>query len=431
MEGANARADELQHERDTLAAENARLRSAVAVSPELIKGIQEAEKHVFIGRAAMEKAVIDDLVGKARTKLEAEYRGFLRDSFAKKVATDIRLQDGPKILADLSNLFENDGTFTRIRAEAVTAFRRETADALGQEAMDAAIAELNDPERKAAILAELAAELATDPTVEQHREEYRRKLRKELEEEARQNALTAAEAEVESQRAVIVAGAQAEWKKSRQGKQAIEQKRKKAEDAIKAMGIESLQVELNDEALAEAMRQKTTLETEKLVRTNTANRLAHEFTTNGIDTSAIPSGTVLEIVLGKVKKEQVKTKDSYGYNVTEEADVLERMRRITVVSKGEGLYRVAKDDLADSTNPYSRNAALHEGTVITLGMLVRHTDESGTRLELDKHIREGATLQYDTNPTDPAFTDTHLPVANVVINDVAARKYAFKRKGSL
>ena len=32
LEGANARADELQHERDTLAAENARLRSAAAVS---------------------------------------------------------------------------------------------------------------------------------------------------------------------------------------------------------------------------------------------------------------------------------------------------------------------------------------------------------------------------------------------------------------
>ena len=78
----------------------------------------------------MEKAVIDDLVTKARTKLEAEYRGFLRDSFAKKVATDIRLQDGPKILAELSRLFDSDGTFTRIRAEAETAFRRETADAL-------------------------------------------------------------------------------------------------------------------------------------------------------------------------------------------------------------------------------------------------------------------------------------------------------------
>ena len=35
LEGANARADELQHERDTLAGENASLRSAAAVSPSL------------------------------------------------------------------------------------------------------------------------------------------------------------------------------------------------------------------------------------------------------------------------------------------------------------------------------------------------------------------------------------------------------------
>ena len=42
-----------------------------------------------------------------------------------------------------------------------------------------------------------------------------------------------------------------------------------------------------------------------------------QFIADGIDTSAIPSGTVLEIVLGKVKKEQVKTKDSYGYTEEE------------------------------------------------------------------------------------------------------------------
>lgn len=431
LEGANRRADELQNERDTLAAENATLRSAANISPDVQEGIRKAEQHVFIGRAAMEKAVIDKLVEEARAKLEAEYRDFLRDSFAKKVATDIRLQDGPTILADLRELFENDGTFARIRTKAEAAFRREAADTLHQELLNKAAADLNEPERKAALLAELAAELANDPEIDQHREAYRRKLSKELEEEAKQQAITDAEAEVESQRPIIAAAAQAEWKKSRQGKQIIDQTRKKAEDAIKAMSIDALRGELNDELLAEEMRKKAALETQKLQRNNTGERLAHEFTTGGVDTAAIPAGTTVEIVLGKVKKEQVKTKDPYGYNSTKEADVLERMRRITVVSKGEGLYRVAKDDLADSSNPYSRSAALHEGTIVTLGMLVRHTDASGTRLELDKHIREGATLQYDTNPADPEFTDTQLPVVNVIVNDVAARKFEFKRKGNL
>jgi hypothetical protein len=95
-------------------------------------------------------------------------------------------------------------------------------------------------------------------------------------------------------------------------------------------------------------------------------------------------------------------------------------RSLSLVSTGDGSFRVVSDSDRDNDHPALKARALDKDTIITIGTgrIVNRALDFKPRLTAD------SDFVYDDNDEDHDVVETHMPIANVTIDGVSARTFA-------
>lgn len=423
----NERALRLQQELDEANAALSGLRRALAVDEEARSRIarirdrlQASDSEAQI--SPIDEVIIGELVVEAEEQLRARIKAALLERHGAEIAMKLKAEQGPDILEELDELFETDGTYADIETSALAQIRREAAADLIEARRVRIRSEVDNPDKKAQYQAEIADEVAADPRVVDFAEAFEASKREEWYGEAIELAIAEAEHEILRNKAKIIAEIIQEYRQSWDGRNRLDRARNDARSSVEALALTDLLEKTGSQELADALEERARLETEKLEQANVAERLKLAFTNGGIDTQEIPKNTAVTILLGATTDKQVEYTTSNGYRSTKRAPVLIVHRQLTLTSLDEGRFRVDDDSLTRSDNPYARAGAIAEGSIISVGMLVlAHDAEKPNNRVLSQLLKAGATLQYDTDTSTPEFTDTLLPIGDVVIDGTSAR----------
>lgn len=370
----------------------------------------------------IDEVIIGELVVEAEEQLRARIKAALLERHGARIAMQLKTERGPGILEELDELFETDGTYADIEDSVLAQIRREAAADLIEAHHVKIRSEVDNPDTKAKYQAEIADEVAADPRVVDFAEAFEASKREEWYGEAIELAIAEAEHGILKNKASIVAEIVQQYRQSWDGRNRLDRARNDARSSVEALAVTDLLEKTGSQELADALKERARLETEQLNQANIAERLRLAFTNGGIDTQKILKDTAVTILLGTTTDKQVEYTTPNGYHSTKRAPVLIVHRQLTLTCLGEGRFRVDSDSLQASDNPYARAGAVAEGSVISVGMLVlAHDAEKPNSRVLSQLLKAGATLQYDTDTSTPEFTDTLLPIGDVVIDGTSAR----------
>lgn len=413
----NQRANQLEADKSELSTALEGLRRSVRVNDAVEEALSQYDDQVILGD--IEPAVIQQLVDEGLSTMRANLADGLKQQKRDEIFTELQITKGPAVRAELDELFEIDGTYKRIETETEEELLRTVAGDLVAEKKKEIEDSINDPATKEAFLQEHADEILAEAKVQEHGEAYLAEREYEWRIEAIEELHAKAEHDVLAQKAEIIARIQAQYVETRDGKQKLERIRNQAETEISKIAIDELLTRSNDAEHQRILAESAKLEAEKLDKKNKAEKLALDFTNGGVDTESMSESTVVKLRLGTIKVDEER--DYYGKTTRTSRLLLNRM--ISVTAMGDGFFRVDNDTLYSSSNVYAARQGLEEGSMIKLGMLVRHTKGESATDELIPTLKAGAKLQYDTDTSTPDFTDTGLPLVDLEINGVSARKY--------
>lgn len=368
-----------------------------------------------------ETAAVAAVVAEEKDRLTTELAEQLERSEYDRYVSQYRSQEGPAILEGLRTQFQADGTFAWIRDKArsdVTAELEATAlEELRAEAREQA----SSPEEREAVRAKLREELKASPKLERDRAA----IRAALEEQWRQEATVELRAEIREEEASkeeeFKAAYSEQYRTSDHMQRHRHRVRMELEDTWRQETAKEVAAAINDEELEELLGKRAAQEKAKLEKEVRSQQLLQEFEGRGIDISALPQDTRLEVFLGSVKtlkKEEEKT-SVYGgsHKETIEIEGILCSRKLTLTSLGDRRFLVDGDSLLEDESPYARNDAIHRGTVITIGRKLIDRKQA----TLEPRLVADVPLYYDDDTEDPHFTDMLLPVADVKIDGLSAR----------
>lgn len=392
-------------------------RIAASVSAELEKAeeigeMREiAESEAFIAVTAMEKE-----------RLTSELSRKLQEDEYDRFASNYRIEEGPKILASLQDLFSSDGTYERIHEEARADVRAELQAEVLEGLKTKAKKGLEEPDQKQAAIAEIRTKLADSDELSA----FRTNTKLELEETWRNEVWEEVKTEVvaeEKSRETDFKKAEAENVRGSDGTAKFRATtRKDLEATWSKATIEEITAAIKDEELHSLLDEKAEQEKQKLRDEIESKKLLKDFESFGVDVSDLPENTKLEIYLGEYKTFQFEEKyqDNYGYDKkrTVNKKGIACKRTLTLLSRDKGIFVVHADSLHDSASIYERATALRRGTTITIG---RKLEEDHHEI-LEPRVAADVPFYYDDDLSTPEFSDSLLPVANIKINGLSARK---------
>jgi hypothetical protein len=362
-----------------------------------------------------------DAVAMARSAVVAEERGRLTTELTDSLkrthydtyAAQFRASKGDEIREGLDELFQQDGTYASIREQA----ENDTIVALQEEVVaseEARVrAELGTPEEVATQKAKIAERLRVEGSLD----DYRLRVRAELEEQWAAEVQDAVRAEVvveerareEDFVASIIEGIKgSDWiaRHRRETRNNLEREWKEKTD-------QEIADRVGDEELQSLIAERSALVKEQLEREIRSKKLLTNFESKGIDVSELVEGDVVTVYLGDKTVLEV-IEDGRWIN----APAARCYRILTLCSLGDGTFTVDGDSLLESDSIVEREkAALHRGTVITIGRKVTKDGESS----LEQVLRADVPLYYDDDTTDDEIQDSLFTVCEVKLNGVYAR----------
>lgn len=404
--------------RAALSVDDAR-RARVAEAMELLS---HPESVVSIG---LREEVVAELAEKDTRVLEETVRAGLIAEHDSKVQEHVVVTKGPQIRAELDELFKVDGTYARIDEQAERKVGVVIAADLRHERERQIEAELEDPARRAIIIAKQREALDGDPGIAKYRAAIDERVHEQAGLEAEQLEMAAAEQSVLARQPEIVEDQRRRFRESYRGKQTLQNIEYRTEERIRQITDEELAETTESEGLRDALQKKAELREAEIHRENRAKELALAFTNGGVETGSIPEGTVIKIKLGLLESYE---KDEYVSGVWKKVKHprLVTNRVLSLTANGDGMFRVDHDSLRDSKNMYAAAAGLPEGAVIAVGMLVSSGRDSAgqPRNKLLALLKAGATLHYDTDITTPEdFHSTGLFIGDLIVDGIAARGF--------
>ncbi len=425
---------------------------------------------------ALEQAtasVVDD----ERARLVRAERRRLESEAADEIVARVRETEGPGIRERISKELEQDGTITRFEREARARVEDELRPGVEDEARDRVDAEFADPERRAEIRAEIVTDVDGSEEIARLREirratiedeeredvtaeleagvdeeldtpESRARIRAELKEalkdseelrEYRDSLLRQKRAELEgpvdeelradiarsvvSQEPVIRARIRQRLEASDDIARYREQRVAQLEREVESMTDDEVRAAINDKELETLVRKRADAMKEELRREATARELNDAFTRgDGIDVRGIEKDTTVEIYLGEIEDlgeyefTEPNPNGNGNRNVTKSTAFYQR--KLTLSSVGNGKFVVNGDSF------FSQNVGRHEtfarilsGTIIAIG----RQEKNGQDISLAPALFADVPLWYDVDTTDDKIKSALYPVQDVVISGVSAR----------
>lgn len=362
---------------------------------------------VNAARIHIETSERDRVVTERTDALVAEER----DEFAAAY----RREKGPEITRELDTMFSSDGTYAHARSEA-EAKAQDTIRAELLEAEKARVAEeLNAPEAKKAAIDRIRPEVVNSHEMR----DFRERTRSDLENGWRAEVATDVEASIINEETASEAAFKQRYEGQYRETPKVDKLRRATVADLQRKWSNETEETVNsavqDEELTRLLEEKTEQAKEKLARENKANELLAAFEGGGIEVSSIESGSNIIIDLGEISDTHP---NGYSHGRGSKP-FLQLARRLTMHALGANRFRVRADSLQDSKSPWERSLAIHDGTIIVIGNLQSENGEQS----LEPRICAGAHLHYDDDTTTPAtFIGMAVPVANVTINGIPARK---------
>lgn len=359
-------------------------------------------------RSTMVREMADGLV-------KAEY-----DRFAAKV----RETEGPEIKANLEETLEADGTFARERKRARDDVRAEIQAELLAEAKQRALEVEGTEEKREAYRAAIRPEVMASEEVQQHAADVRKANEAGWYGEVAAEAQAEIDAEEAAREEDYKNAAAQEYKDSERGQKYRMGRRAKLHETWDDAWPDAVAAEIDDEELKALLTAKAEREKEKLRKEEAAAKLLEAFEGRGVDTAALPADTRITIYLGEMGEREKKTTEynrRTGRNeeVVTTQTVIVCQRVLELTAEGDGKFTLDGDSLLAAKSPYLRNDAIEQGTTLTIGRVIHEQKEE----RLGGHVVADVNLYYDADNTDGEITDSEVPVANIVVDGISARKY--------
>ncbi len=358
------------------------------------------------------------VVAAERRRLTEELSERLQDEEADRLAAEFRQTEGPKIKTTLTELFESDGTFDRIRDDAEAAVRADLQSEVLTDMKAEVLGELSKPEVQESIKERLREQIAASDEIEAYRDSVRRNNEDRWIDEVEQQVKDEVDTEERAREQAFKTTYAEQFRASDYVTRRRDTLRRDLEGEWTSATEEDVLGQIDDEVLSELARKRAAILTEQAEVEVAAMGLLKKFESTGLDTSEITEGSTLSIFMGDVKMFNTTEKDRYGYDTEVTKKGIECKRQLDLTALGDGKFVVDGDSLLDSDDEYRRNDALHRGTVIMIGRKVRENGEA----ELGPKVVADVPLYFAEDTEAKTLIDSLLPVANITLNGVKARQ---------
>mgnify|MGYP000473366584 CR=1 FL=1 len=385
--------------------------------------IKNAETMAAIGSEATTIAKIA-VMGAVKEQLTTELAAQIKDDKYDEFAAEVRIEEGPKIIVQLKDLFEADGTFDRLRAEAEDEVRAALQAEVLAEERAKIDTELGTLEYRSQMKDQIRTELLATDEMERYRAAEAERMRAAWIGEVQDEVHRQITQEEQGRETDFKAAHKAELLQSRWAANQRSAQRNGLEEKWKKKTTEEVAEQIGDEELMALLKERADLEKEDMRKRHEAARILAAFKGRGVNMDDLEKDTRVEIFLGEIKNYKVteKYRDTYDYVREREAikPGVACRRKLTLIAEGDGTFLVDDDSLLDSDSAYEQNDALHRGTIIKIG---RRTSKNG-EYKLENRVVADVPLYYDDNTEQPNITDATYPVANIRINGVDAIEIA-------
>lgn len=382
-------------------------------SPDVERAVgEEAEAVACIAVFEQERAdMVQDLSARLQREKYDHY------------AAQFRSTEGVNIKPELDELFKTDGTYEAMRKKAEADVRTELQDEVLTEAKATCETELRTPEAIAELKAALREELKDSSELRHHRSQTRDILEAEWRAEALEMARQAITDEEKAREEEFKEQYAEDYKDGRYGQNHRQTVRNELEEKWRQSTIEEVAAAIKDEELQALLGARAEAEKAKLAKESKHQEILQNFEAGGIDVSDLEENSKVTIYLGEMNrvKQTEKFVNQRGYDDSREVTVpvVDCQRKLVLTALAEGRFLVSSDSLLDASSPYARQHAIERGTVIVIGRKIKENKGE----TLDKIISADMPLYYDDDTSTPEFESTLLPVANVKIDGVSARKF--------
>ena len=334
-----------------------------------------------------------------------------------ELVTQMRKKEEPKLKPALDAELRDSGAYDRVAQEAEDEVRKTLRDQLLAEEKSRVTDELNSPASKQEIVAGLRTEIQNSDQMRTFRGEVSASLEKTWKGEVRADVQAAIETEERAREPEFKAAYETEYRGTDSARRHRADVKYRLEQDWRTATVEKVHEATGDEELGRLLDEKKQQAVEKLRRENRARELLTAFEGGGIDVSAIDRDSSVVIYLGEMRQELPERNHNYGDK--RDKPVLYSERTLTLHALGDNRFRVRGDSLKDSKSVWERAMSISDGTVISIGNLL---SENGQH-SLEPRLSADAHFHYDDDTTTPAtFTEMAVPVANVMIDGIAARE---------
>lgn len=372
---------------------------------------------IIDGAAQTAAAVAVSAVESARVTEELSER--LQSEKHEYFAAKFRSEEAPAIHAGLVSLFESNGTFEKLKAEAEASIYAEIQTEVLDEAKARIVAEVDTEEARNSFRQQIQAEIDESDEITEYRSEAQEEFESQWRDEAVDEAKQKIKAEEAKREQTFKEWFAKQYKESYDGQRFIERTRASLEEEWGPKSIEEVAAEHRDQVLLDLLSKRADLAKAKLHEETTATELLEKFDGRGLDTSNISEGVDLVLYLGELGTTQVdesqRSRHGYMEDVKVDKPAVFCRRKLELTSLGDGRFLVDKDSLVEKDSPYDKKAAI-ERKVIIIGREIVEAGESS----LEKRIALGVTLFFDTDTNDPEISSSLLPVANIEVDGVSA-----------
>lgn len=359
-------------------------------------GAEETAKQIVMERtvAQVTASITDELIDAEYTRLAAEIE-----------------PDLAQIRAEQYDRLTHDGTFTSLEAKVGKDARAAAMQETLAEKRAAEEAKWQTPEAQAMLRAEVEADKGFMKLVEEISDKAYRAATHTQREQMRAEAPKLAKAEVAKSYDEALAKFMKEWPETWDGRDQIAVLKQKLAKQVEKWGKAEILAKTEDEELLKLAAKRE----EQLKADLQTEILLHDFTRGGADSSKITAGSRLEIYLGSTEGEVIET-NRYGDNIVKKERNIVAKRYLRLAALGDGKFTVVHDSLSDAKSIYEKNDAIADGTVIIIG----HQQIENGAASLQPTIIHDVPLFYDADTTNEVFTETHLKVQAIRLNDTLA-----------
>lgn len=393
-----------------------------AIHDELMRR-EESGEITFAAEEVARNAVLEALTRERTEGISAKILSERRRQLEAKYGPEWTSQQRDNLI----NMFEHDGTFTKLDEEVRTEAHHRTANEVREQERLRILEKYTSPEVAAkgkevalqALIASGEAEKIEAAIREMHQADWREAAIAEV------KHLYAEK--LDQERATFMAAYGQEWLDSYPGREFQTQARREAERRWESLTVEQKQESVRHLIDEELLAEQARLESGRITRENAqeAARQRHQelyddFDKLGIDMTAVPVGSTVTLQCGEQMRSIHPNYAGYSYHKEYERDLLVLDRQVVLTSRGDGTYIVVSDTLCESDNKAEQELSMPKQHVVTIGYKVTETANGDTTTTLLTRIRRGVEFAFDDDPSTPQDIQPGLyQVANVIIDGVS------------